>query len=200
MNVSRVRSVGGRWFLTGLLVLVIGLSCQRQSSTDPQTVDVTATPIRISVVPYENELAFNLMYPADWEYQLIQQGLLIFGEPKTLSLQAAGASVVVFRQSPENVRGGLEGAFDHYLTNGPLQAGYNRINEVEPSQLGGRPALKVTVEREAVEDQPAMQAYIISAQTESGPIYIVSATAPQAEWNEHWPGFQILVDSIEFNE
>lgn len=45
-----------------------------------------------------------------------------------------------------------------------------------------------------------MQAYVIGATLESGAVYIVSATAPADEWNQHWPAFQVLVKSIHFNE
>lgn len=163
---------------------------------DPQSA--TATPLAFTA--YENEAALNLIYPADWQHVVVTEGLLLFGEPKTIELQSPGASVTVLRLAAGSAPAGLEEIFDHYIENGPLRSGYQLATEAEAGMLGGRDALEVLVEKGQLDEQPAMRAFITSAQTESGATYILAASAPQAEWEEQWRAFQVLLQSVEFNE
>jgi hypothetical protein len=182
-------------FFFGTLFLLV--AC-RQASDPNVAKSATATPMAVHA--YENELALDLLYPADWDFQIIRNGLLLFAEPQTLSQQEAGASVAVFRRPPADVRGGLEGALQHYLDSGPLRSGFEATTDLQASQLGGREALQVSIESESDEDELAVKGYIIAAETESGVVYIISATAPLEEWDEQWHAFKLLVGSVEFNE
>ncbi|HEX6386901.1 MAG TPA: hypothetical protein VF177_19745 [Anaerolineae bacterium] len=189
------------WFhqsLAALLFLLLTLvGCRRPA--DPQvTSSATATPL--SFAAYENKAGLNLIYPMDWEYVPVTEGLLLFGEPETISLERPGASVTVFRLPPESAGADLQQTFDHYVENGPLQSGYQTVTETASGTLGGREALEISVEKGETDDQPAMRVFITGAQTESGVTYILAAAAPQADWDEHWLTFQLLLQSVEFNE
>jgi hypothetical protein len=185
-----------RWFAGLFVIPLLLIGCGRQTVDDPATP--TLTPLSVS--RYENELAFDLLYPSNWSYEIITQGLILFGEPDTVNLLQPGASLAVLRQSPLEVKGGMDGALQHYLESGPLSTGYVALGEATSRLLGGKDALQVMVEREALDGQPPMRAHVVAAESDSGPIYILSATAPAEAWDESVPLFQVLMGSFEFNE
>lgn len=184
--------------LTVLLILATLLAACVQSP-GPQ-VDEAATPTPLAFVVYENQAAFDLIYPADWQHLMVTEGLLLFGEPETIDLQAPGASVTVLRLAAGSAGADLQETFDHYIENGPLQSGYQVVTETETGTLGGRDALEVFVEKSQLDEQPAMRAFITGAQTESGATYVLAASAPQVDWENQWRTFQLLLQSVEFNE
>ena len=182
---------------TLLIVMTLLAACGQVP--DPEAAEAaTATPLAFAV--YENETALDLIYPADWEHIVVTEGLLLFGEPETVGLQETGASVTVLRLAAGSAGANLQETFDHYIENGPLQSGYQTVTETETGTLGGRDALEIFVEKSQLDEQPAMRAFITSAQTESGATYILAASAPQADWEEQWRAFQVLLQSVEFNE
>ena len=181
-----------------LVVLISLLAGCGQTPTPQADGEATATPL--AFVVYENEAALALSYPAEWEHVLVSEGLLLFGEPETISLERSGASVTVYRLPASSATAEMPQIFQHYVANGPLQSGYQAVAETQPGVLGGREALELTVEKGPADDQPAMRAFITSAQAESGAIYILAASAPQADWDAQWRTFQILLQSVEFNE
>ena len=166
---------------------------------DPEAHEVaTATPL--AFVVYENEAALDLLYPAEWEYVVVSEGLLLFGEAETMNLERPGASVTVYRLPITSAAADLPQTFQHYVDNGPLQSGYQMVTETEPGMLGGQESLTLLVEKGESDEQPAMRAFITGAQAESGATYILAASAPQADWEEQWRAFQVLLQSVEFNE
>jgi hypothetical protein len=177
-----------------LLALLLLVACEKDGDAPPATLPP------LEVTTYKNEAAFDLLYPADWSYQVMREGIMLFGEEEVLFQQEAGASVVFYRIPANTGREDLPESFAHFMDNGPLRTGYEETSELQSVQLDGREALAVSVKRDEAETQPAVQAYILGTRTESGSIYIISATAPSDEWNRHWPAFQVLVQSIHFNE
>jgi len=184
--------------LAALVVLITLLVGCGQTPTPQADEVITATPL--AFVIYENEAALDLLYPAEWEYVLVSDGLLLFGEAETISLERPGASVTVYRLPPTSTTTGLPQTFQHYVDNGPLQSGYQSIAEAQAGILGGRNALELLVEKSESDEQPAMRAFITGAQAESGATYILAASAPQSDWDAQWRTFQILLQSVEFNE
>lgn len=187
-----------RWILcTSLLLVVLSLA---GCSEDPLSEQLTPTPLSLRMTQYENDQAFDLLYPSDWTYMIVQPGLILFGELKTVNQQEAGASLSVFRQAPEDFRGGLEGAYQHYLENGPLRSGFVAEGDVISTVLGGKEALQMMLERDADGELPGAKAHIVAALSDSGQVYVLSATAPIEQWDEHWASFQVSIGSFEFNE
>ena len=184
--------------ISTLLIGVILLAGCGQAP-DPQ-VNEAATATPLPFVVYENEAALDLLYPAGWEYVLVSDGLLLFGEAETISLERPGASVTIYRLPPTSATTGLSQTFQHYIENGPLQSGYHIVTETEPGTLGRQEALALLVEKGESDEQPAMRAFITGAQAASGATYILAASAPQSDWDAQWRTFQILLQSVEFNE
>ena len=158
----------------------------------------TLTP-EFNYHPYENEAAFDMLYPTIWSFTLIQEGLLAFAESDALNLatEELDASLVVFRDA-DPVRFTLAEDLQHYLDGGPLDAGFVQVENSTKVVIQGVESKSVVVVRDSAEN-PA-QAIIVMARSRTGITYTFTATAPQYAWDFWWPHFQVMLSSVEFNE
>ena len=195
MTRSRARGIGSCLAAIGLALALAGCAL-------PSPVP-TLVPIftQLPVLRYHNETALDLLYPAHWVYAVVTKGLLVFGESDTIAGGKPGASLTVYRQSALAAPDTLQAALQDYLDRGPASTGYKTIGEARASQLGGREALEVFVESgaEASGDAPAMKGYIVLARASSGAVYVLTATAPKSAWDQAWPLFAIIIQSVQFN-
>ena len=173
----------------GLLLVACG-----EIIADPATV----TP-EFSFQQYSNDAAFEMLYPSTWQFDLIQEGLLAFAHPDSLNLDSEElqANMVVFRQAADP-RFTSEDDLTHYLDNGPLKAGFELVEDAPQLLLDAADSASAMVVRNSAEN-PATS-FVISARTESGALYTITATAPQHGWDFWWPHFQVMFASIQFNE
>ena len=185
-------------FLVFLLVLILSGCSQGGSSLPAGGPTPTRPPLQMRA--YENPVTFDILYPAAWTYYIPSQGLIVFGDDRSSRIDQPGLSLTVQRISLIDVRGNLRESFQHYLDNGPLAAGYMVEEEIIETTLAGRPSFETLLTSDALDEWPAMVAYITAAETQTGTIYIFTGVAPAAEWEEVRDEFAVMVESVEFNE
>lgn len=179
--------------------LVVGLlaGCQTAVSSPPPP---TATPEPLKMLQYTNEAAFDLLYPEAWTYYLPRQGILLFGEEKTITQAQPGAMMTILRIAPPDVHGNAEGELNHFLDFGPKREGYTMEGERKVVEINGRSALVQHLSYPGEGENIPMKATIVAADTESGAVYIFASTAPADVWESHAAKFDVMVSSVSFNE
>jgi hypothetical protein len=172
-----------------ILIFVIGFAALVAVPGDDQDSE----PVVLSNTYDLSPTAFNLDYPEDWIFQIPQAGILVFAPESTLR-GTPGPALVVRRSELLAVGGGLDGALDNYLANGPLRP--NRHWEIteERSQttIGDREALRIELVGSELADAPLLHTLILVARAGNGVVYFISFTAPKETWNATLP----IIDAI----
>lgn len=189
-------------FVVGWCLLSIFLmSCQ--DGPTPDVVEPTSQAVQMA--RFENENAFDILYPSHWISDLLRQGMMVFGLEQTLFKGEPGPMVMVLRIPTAQVHGNLDGEFRHFLDFGPRREGYEEIGEVREIEIDGRPAFVVEMAFEGVAAEGAefrlpMQAYIAGVEADSGAVYILSGTVPAEQWAQNEQAIKVMVSSITINE
>ncbi len=186
-----------RLLLLSLLLLVAACS-NATVPVEPIPAGETRPRIQLEFTPYENEAGFDLLYPSGWTYNIISPGLMVFAAPEDLTIDenSRAASLVVLRDAGDAGKT-IEEQFDHYVSSGPLNTGYEIIRDAEQFEVSGYETWGTTVRNSA---EKSLTSHIVFTETKLGFSYVFAATAPTEDWNEWWPSFQVMVDSIEINE
>jgi hypothetical protein len=158
------------------------------------------TPITVEVREHTNPNAFDVQYPADWEGLVVAEGVMVFGPPEVAGLLKSGPSVTIFRISAEGVTGSDEEFLDTYLSRGPLRDGFETNGSVGTSRIGRYQGLGVELKRDQSENVDAFRGLVMLVRTDSGAVYVFSATSPTESWEEHWPPMKVIIDSVRFHE
>jgi len=180
------------------LFLFVGLLIVSAGCVSTENATPKATPI--IVWEYENETAFDTVYPEGWEVSLIREGFLVFAPPNVAYDSEAGPTMSVLRTSPLGGAGSLEDELNHFLDFGPLREDYFLTSDINPVKIGQYDGLEVAVEREAKDMYLAMKSVISMVRAENGSLYTFVATAPADQWDESWPLLLAISQNINFNE
>ncbi len=181
------------------VMLVLGLlaGCKTAVSSPPPP---TATSAPLKMLQYSNEAAFDLLYPEGWTYYLPREGMLLFGEEKTINQAQPGAMMTILRITPSSVHGNAEGELNHFLDFGPRRDGYALDGERREVEINGRSALVQHLNYPGEADNLPMKATVVAAETESGAVYIFASTAPADVWEANASKFDLMVSSVSFHE
>ena len=101
------------------------------------------------------------------------------------------------------VTGSAEAALATYLERGPLRPNRNwtLVQDMEPVEVNGRPAVRVLLEGSEFADYPNQQRLQITAtQADNGVVYFLVMSAPLDTWYQHQPTFAAILDSLEIVE
>ena len=183
------------------LLTIFLIGCQE--GPGPDVVQPTSQVVQMA--RFQNENAFDILYPSHWISDLMRQGMMVFGLEQTLFKGEPGPMVMVLRIPTAQVHGNLDGEFRHFLDFGPRREGYEEVGEVRETEIGGRPAYVVEMSFEGVEAEGAdfrlpMQAYIAGVEADSGAVYILSGTVPAEQWPQNEEAIKVMVSSITLNE
>ena len=186
--------VSDRMRILALIILLVGVVVGCGAEVEPPT------PVQ-QYQQYSNGVAFDMLYPSEWENEIVTQGILVFARPENLNLEIENpeASVVVFRQQYD-IRIEQDERFDHYVESGPLQSGYETDTQILETTLGGLPAHAIRVVSDEADSDLGITSYIVGTQVGGGFDYYFTATAPSDEWDIWWPTFQVMLGSVSFNE
>ena len=188
-------------FLWAIGTLLVG--CVNAPPSDGlSTPDVDSAKNEIRVHEYLNESAIDFRYAADWTLVNPKVGFLVTGPSDVVIGDDPGPLVAVLRIPVREVHGNLEGEFNHYLDFGPKRDGYEIVNDITDFELDGRPAkrIRMTFTGNEEDNTISQEALIVGAEANNGVVYIISATAPPKDWEENNILFNLLVQSIKFNE
>ena len=180
----------------GVLVLVL-LGCQTAVFSPPPP---SATPAPLKMLQYNNEAAFDLLYPEGWTYYLPRPGMLLFGEEKTINQAQPGAMMTILRVEPPAVHGNAEGELNHFLDFGPKRDGYALDGERKAVEINGRSALVQHLNYPGEGENIPMTATVVVAETTGGAVYIFASTAPTDVWEANAAKFDVMVSSVSFHE
>lgn len=146
--------------------------------------------------------AFRFAYPADWSYQIPRANMLFLVSPEILQ-QQAGASVTMQRSLRfSDGIDTLDSVLAIYLERGPLRPdrAWTKAGAIEAAQLSGRDALFAAVEGSETAGEAPMRSEITVTQAQNGYFYIISATAPLADWQNFQPIFAAILASVTLLE
>ncbi len=165
------------------------------------TVEAGVTPTATRLQQYTNEVAFEILYPVDWQNVIVRQGIIIFGTPGAVNLTSASVepSMLVFRQLPDE-RFSLEEEFARFMEVGPLGSNFELLGEQTTTELDGREGIRVMVQRAEQEELDAARSVIVALRADNGFNYYFVATAPEIEFDLWLPTFELMFLSITINE
>lgn len=145
---------------------------------------------------------FTMRYPADWDYSIPMQGLMLLGPQATLFQATPGPTFTVQRLGPLGTFGSLEAALDLYLRRGPLRADrfWQQQGEVSSGAFRDRPALRVEIAGRENADSPESRGRIVATLAQNTFVYIIALTAPLTDWAAVEPTLQAMLDSLEILE
>ena len=170
----------------------------------PSKITIEPNPIEteIRVHEYKNETAIDFRYSTDWTLVVPQFGFLVTGPSDVVIGDEPGPLVSVLRIPISEVHGNLEGEFNHYLDFGPRRDGYETVKDVTDFELDGRPAKRIRMSFTGNEEENTIsqEAIIVGAEANNGVVYIISATAPPEDWDYNNILFNLLIQSVKFNE
>lgn len=188
----------------GIAVWLIGIILIGCGSSPPSNIPIPEPePIEneIRVHEYKNETAIDFRYPTDWTVVVPQLGFLVTGPSNVVIGNDAGPLVTILRIPIPEVHGNLEGEFNHYLDFGPRRDGYETVKETTDFEVDGRMAKRIRMSYTSdEEDRISQEALIVGAEANNGVVYIISATAPPDDWDYNNILFNLLIQSIKFNE
>lgn len=179
------------------LFLLLLTACQTAVPNQPAP-NPTEAPLR--VMQYSNEAAFDLLYPEEWTFYLPRQGILLFGEEKTINKGEPGAMMTILRVEPTAVHGNAEGELNHFLDFGPKRDGYTAREAMQVLAINGRSALSQRLSYPGEGENIPMETSVVAAEVESGAVYIFASTAPADVWEANATKFNVMVSSVSFNE
>jgi hypothetical protein len=179
------------------LSLLLLTACQTAAPNQPAPTP-TEAPLR--VLQYTNEAALDLFYPDGWTFYLPRQGILLFGEEKTINKGEPGAMMTILRVEPTAVHGNAEGELNHFLDFGPKRDGYTAGEAMQVLEINGRSALSQRLSYPGEGENIPMETSVVAAEVESGAVYIFASTAPADVWEANAKKFDVMVSSVSFNE
>lgn len=159
------------------------------------------TPTTPRLQQYSNPVAFDILYPTNWQNVVVRQGLIVFGTPGATNLtsESVEPSMLVYRQLPnENLN--LNEEFERFVELGPLASGFEIVEEQQEMDVAEREGYRLLVRRDKQEELDAARSIIMAAQADNGLNYYFIATAPEAEFDLWRPTFELMFASIEINE
>jgi hypothetical protein len=150
----------------------------------------------------ESPQGFTIRYPAEWQYTIPMQGLMLLGPSATLFQARPGPTFTVQRLGPLGTFGSLEEAFDLYLRRGPLREDrfWEQQEEISGFTFDSRPALRVEIAGREFEDSPESRARILATLAQNTFVYVIALTAPQESWSAVEPTLQAMLDSLDILE
>ena len=165
------------------------------------TVEAGITPTATRLQQYSNEVAFDMLYPVDWQNVIVRQGIIIFGTPGAVNLtsQSVEPSMLVYRQLPDE-RFSLEEEFARFMDVGPLDSGFELMGEQTGTDVDGREGIRVMVQRGEYEELDPARSVILAARADNGFNYYFVATAPEVEFDLWLPTFELMFSSVVINE
>lgn len=184
--------------LLPIVLVIFGISLLAACYPSPIRREPTAQVV--GVFEHKNPHTFDLEYPVEWSAVIVTEGVMVFGPPHVVGIIEPGPSVTVYRIPAVGVTGTDQDVFDNFLRSGPLSGDFELSGPIEVARLGQYQGLGVDVDRERSGDLIAMQGKIRLVRTESGAVYIFSATGPSESWEQDWPRLSVILDSVQFNE
>ncbi len=145
---------------------------------------------------------FTVRYPAEWDYTIPMQGLMLLGPTSTLFQAKPGPTFTVQRLGPLGSFGTLEEALDLYLRRGPLRSDrfWVQQGDITSTTLLDRAALRVEIEGKENEDSPESRGRILATLAQNTFVYIIALTAPLEEWPTIEPTLQAMLESLQILE
>jgi hypothetical protein len=145
---------------------------------------------------------FTIRYPADWDYTIPIQGLILFGPNATLFQARPGPTFTIQRLGPLATFGSLEEALDLYLRRGPLREDrfWEQQGQITSITFRNRPALRVEIAGREFEDSPESRVNILATLAQNTFVYIIAMTAPLENWAAVERTLQAMLDSLEILE
>lgn len=145
---------------------------------------------------------FSIRYPSDWQYQIPQANMLFMASPAVLAGNT-GATLTFHRsQTLSSQATTLAERLDAYLQRGPLRQDrhWSITTAATDMQFDGYPALQVVVEGSETEGALTMRSEIYSIQSAVDRVYILTLTAPLADWQQAAPLMYAIRDSIDIHQ
>jgi hypothetical protein len=152
----------------------------------------------------DSPTAFTFNYPEGWLYHIPQQGLLIVAPPGLFKIEPEKVPSLSIQRSmtlmgAETLRAALE----DYLEAGPMRRDQNweRQGEIADVEIGGREAVMIDIKgHEKHSDGEDLHARIYVLRADNGFVYVLTATAPDAEWGTHHPTLDAIIKTFSIIE